>query len=73
MDMDYVRRSGQPDQDMDIDNSISSSQIKPDPDEDDDWEVMATGESQDERWLTSYRREIRRQYREVLNDVHSKI
>lgn len=37
-----------------------------------DIDVMATGESQDERWSTSYRREIRRQQREILNDVHSK-
>ena len=45
--------------------------IKADPDEE-DFEVMATGESQDERWSTSFRRDIRRQQREILNDVHSK-
>ena len=37
-----------------------------------DPDVMETGESQDKRWSTSYRREIRRQQREILNDVHSK-
>ena len=35
-------------------------------------DVMEEGESNDERWSTSFRREIRRQQREVLNDVHSK-
>ena len=56
-------------------SSLTITAIKQDPDKeiDDDFEVMATGESQDERWNTSFRREVRRQYREVLNDVHSKL
>ena len=44
--------------------NMSSTRTLPD--------VMETGETEDPRWAASYRREIRRQQRDILNDVHSK-